>query len=313
MEAQGLYNTTYRIAKLSSGSFALPLSRSGVQHFSEFIGSQNRFPQTFEGCVLASVEFLPSKRELAKAHCDHQLLLKAVEQFLSQFSLSCSDKDALLSESPRSWERHGDLVLLPGTAFSGEKWSKVCNSTEQDIATMSTSIDSSSQGGTIHIKQTFWKMVASALKCQRVAINNRVECNGFRSSTATLVLGDSGWVEHTDNAIKYVFDVTKVMFSSGNVTEKLRVASFKCDGETILDLYAGIGYFTLPYLVHAKAQLVHACEWNGDAVEALERGLLRNGVREKCIIHFGDNREVYIYLPLCLRLTCPIPFSCSCG
>lgn len=54
----------------------------------------------------------------------------------------------------------------------------------------------------------------------------------------------------------------------------------------------GIGYFTLPLLVHAKASFVHACEWNSNAVEALEKNLALNGVKEKCRIHFGDNREV---------------------
>ena len=29
------------------------------------------------------------------------------------------------------------------------------------------------------------------------------------------------------------------MFSAGNITEKLRVASFQCSGEVVVDLYAG--------------------------------------------------------------------------
>lgn len=29
------------------------------------------------------------------------------------------------------------------------------------------------------------------------------------------------------------------MFSSGNVTEKLRVSRFHCENETVVDLYAG--------------------------------------------------------------------------
>lgn len=37
----------------------------------------------------------------------------------------------------------------------------------------------------------------------------------------------------------YEFDVTKCMFSAGNITEKLRVAAFDCRGETVVDLYAG--------------------------------------------------------------------------
>ena len=41
----------------------------------------------------------------------------------------------------------------------------------------------------------------------------------------------------------------------------------------------GIGYFTLPYLVHAKAKHVYACEWNPDSIEALKRNLQLNGVQ----------------------------------
>lgn len=55
---------------------------------------------------------------------------------------------------------------------------------------------------------------------------------------------------------------------------------------------AGIGYFTLPFLVHAGAAFVHACEWNSHAVEALHRTLLLNGVRDRCHIHAGDNWQV---------------------
>jgi tRNA G37 N-methylase Trm5 len=44
-----------------------------------------------------------------------------------------------------------------------------------------------------------------------------------------------------ENGIDQSFDLTKVMFCTGNVTEKLRVAAFNCTGETVVDLYAGIG------------------------------------------------------------------------
>ncbi len=38
--------------------------------------------------------------------------------------------------------------------------------------------------------------------------------------------------------------------------------------EAIVDLYAGIGYYTLPFLVAAGAEIVHACEWNPNSVAA---------------------------------------------
>lgn len=57
-------------------------------------------------------------------------------------------------------------------------------------------------------------------------------------------------------------------------------------------LVSGIGYFTLPYLVHAQAAHVHACEWNPDAVDALQKNLVANGVSDRCTVHRGDNRQV---------------------
>ena len=146
-------------------------------------------------------------------------------------------------------------------------------------------------------------VITTALRCTRIAIDRQVSCDSYRSSGASLLLGENGWVEHVDNNVHYVFDVTKCMFSSGNISEKLRVANFDCRGEAVVDLYAGIGYFTLPYLVHTGAAMVHACEWNAHAVEALKKGLVANNVQDRCLIHHGDNRKVpyfmWVYVYMC--------------
>lgn len=50
-------------------------------------------------------------------------------------------------------------------------------------------------------------------------------------------------------AFRYEFDVTKCMFSAGNITEKLRVSQFDCRVETVVDLYAGeIIVFFIPII-----------------------------------------------------------------
>jgi tRNA G37 N-methylase Trm5 len=54
----------------------------------------------------------------------------------------------------------------------------------------------------------------------------------------------------------------------------------------------GIGYFTLPYLVHSRAKRVYACEWNPHAADALRRNLVLNKVDQRCIVLEGDNAEV---------------------
>ncbi|NXH63763.1 TYW2 protein, partial [Rhabdornis inornatus] len=182
--------------------------------------------------------------------------------------LGASWSEELERDVPHAWQRHGDLVLLSQDSFRAEPWER--------------------------LGSALWETVASALGARRVARRGRVMPDGMRTPSVTLLLGQHGWVEHVDNGIRYTFDVTKCMFSPGNITEKLRVASLPCSGEVVVDLYAGIGYFTLPFLVHAGAAFVHACEWNSSAVEALHRTLLLNGVRDRCHIHAGDSRQLQL-------------------
>lgn len=65
----------------------------------------------------------------------------------------------------------------------------------------------------------------------------------------------------------------------------------RCKGETVVDLFAGIGYFTVPFLCQGGADHVHACEWNEFSIIALEENLRVNNVRNRCTIYHGDNRE----------------------
>ena len=57
-------------------------------------------------------------------------------------------------------------------------------------------------------------------------------------------------------------------------------------------MFAGIGYFTLTYLIHANADHVYACEWNPEAVKALKLNLAKNQVQDKCTVLEGDNRKM---------------------
>ncbi len=70
-----------------------------------------------------------------------------------------------------------------------------------------------------------------------------------------LLKGDNGWVRHLEGGVVYSLDVTRCMFSSGNVTERTRMGKLRASGETVVDLFAGIGYYTLPLLVHAGERL----------------------------------------------------------
>ena len=212
-----------------------------------------------------------SKRELASAKNGHSMLQRALTQLLDRLDPALSDRERakLLSEVPQTWERHTDMAVLPPNSFQGPAW----------------------QG----IGEELWTAVARALDCKRLARDSRILPDGYRSSGAEVLLGTDPWATHVDNGVTYVFDITKIMFSSGNISEKLRISKFDCRSETVVDLFAGIGYFTLPYLVHTCARVVHACEWNPAAVEGLRRGLAANRVEESCVVHVGDCREVGLH------------------
>lgn len=98
------------------------------------------------------------------------------------------------------------------------------------------------------------------------------------------------WITVTEHRIRQSFDLTRVMFSRGNVTEKKRFASLVQPGERVLDMYAGIGYYTLPALIYGRARHVTACEWNPHALYALRYNLKANGVDDKATVLEGDCR-----------------------
>ena len=106
-----------------------------------------------------------------------------------------------------------------------------------------------------------------------------------------MLLGDSGEVEFIDYGVKFWLDVTKVMFSSGNITERHRIGNIDMTGECVVDAFAGIGYYTLPMLVRSKAEHVYACELNPNSIEALKLGAQLNDMTNRLTILEGDNQE----------------------
>ncbi len=99
-----------------------------------------------------------------------------------------------------------------------------------------------------------------------------------------------GWITITEQGIRQSFDLTKVMFSRGNISEKIRFGNTVQENDLVLDMYAGIGYYTLPALVHGKARHVYCCEWNPHAAAFLKYNLKQNGVDDRATVLEGDSR-----------------------
>lgn len=189
-----------------------------------------------------------------------QLLRNYVMNFIKEKNLSVS----LESEIPKKWEKYGDFLLFNEKAFPSAIWEK------QD--------------------EDFWLGICQIFKCSRLGLKSKITDDGFRTPNVKIIIGNDPWILYTDNGIKYTWNVEKNMFCAGNAPERHRIAQLNCSDEIVVDLFAGIGYFTLPFLVHAKAKFVHACEWNPTAVVALKLNLKLNKVEDKCKIYEGDNR-----------------------
>ena len=131
--------------------------------------------------------------------------------------------DRLKTEIPTSWENYGDLLLIPGTSFRD----KFRND---------------------HLEEVL-EAICDIFKVKRIARKKSIINDQFRSPKTEMLRGKETWVFRRENNITLHFDITRSMFSIGNISEKLRVAKFNCQGETVVDLFAGIGYWVLPYLV----------------------------------------------------------------
>jgi len=190
----------------------------------------------------------------------HGRLRESVGQLIQQKGADSS----LLDSLPKRWEKFADVALLPRTAFTEEGWNQIDGS-------------------------ELWSAIASALKVNRIGKIGEI-VGEKRESTVKLLHGEDDWVVRRENGIDYGYNFTQCMFSAGNVNERRRMGEVGRVEETVVDLFSGIGYYTLPMLVNSQVNHVHCCEWNPVAVKALEWSLDRNDVADRCTIHEGDNR-----------------------
>ncbi len=60
------------------------------------------------------------------------------------------------------------------------------------------------------------------------------------------------WASRTENGVRYTWDVTRSMFSAGNVTEKIRIAKMDCTGEVVVDMVSKKMFFLVFLLEQAS-------------------------------------------------------------
>jgi tRNA wybutosine-synthesizing protein 2 len=80
----------------------------------------------------------------------------------------------------------------------------------------------------------------------------------------------------TENSVKYRFDFTKIMFAKGNMHERQRIPKKIAKDDVVVDMFAGIGYFSLGIAKHSEAKKVYSIELNPVSYEFLRQNIALN-------------------------------------
>ena len=170
--------------------------------------------------------------------------------------------ESLRQSLPRKWELFGDVLVL--------RLDRSLDRYEEDIA----------------------KCYASVIRAKTVLRDVGGVSGEYRRPVLRKILGNDTVTVHVENGIKFRFDVSEIMFSSGNIEERTRMAGIKCDGETVVDMFAGIGYFSIPLAVYQRPWRVIACELNPVAHSFLAENIRLNRVYGVVEPVLGDNRSL---------------------
>ncbi|MBE6496801.1 MAG: class I SAM-dependent methyltransferase family protein [Methanobrevibacter sp.] len=99
-----------------------------------------------------------------------------------------------------------------------------------------------------------------------------------REPVYKVLYGDETETINKENGCLFKLDLSKVMWSKGNNNERLRIAKLVEDDETVIDMFAGIGYFSIPIGVHANAKEIYSIEINPNSYYYLCENIKLNKV-----------------------------------
>ncbi|MBC7086728.1 MAG: class I SAM-dependent methyltransferase family protein [Methanomethylovorans sp.] len=109
----------------------------------------------------------------------------------------------------------------------------------------------------------------------------------FRLPVREIIAGHDTETVHKENGCVFKLDVTKVMYSKGNLAEK-KLMSISAHDEVVVDMFAGIGYFSIPIAVHSLPKKVISIELNPVSFDYLRENIYLNHVENLVEPMLGD-------------------------
>jgi tRNA wybutosine-synthesizing protein 2 len=113
----------------------------------------------------------------------------------------------------------------------------------------------------------------------------------LREPVREVIAGSGSETVHRENGVLFKLDAQKVMFSPGNLKERIRMSRLG-RGETVVDMFSGIGYFSIPMAVHSRPEKIISIELNPVAYSYLVDNVKANHVDDVVFPVQGDCREL---------------------
>lgn len=192
-------------------------------------------------------------------------LKKPLQTPFEEISKRCQEDHGLgpkeLARLPHKWELFGEVLVLKLPQSLKVQWSKIASTYAEVL-------------GAKAILRRYDKVRGT-----------------YRKPGVELLIGTDTETTHLENKVRFRFDPLRVMFSSGNIDERMRISTMARPNDTVVDMFAGIGYFCLPIAVHSRPSKVVACELNSVAYDYLIENIELNHVSKIVQPLLGDNRK----------------------
>ncbi len=108
--------------------------------------------------------------------------------------------------------------------------------------------------------------------CRTVLLDRGIS-GQMRQPEREIIAGEKTETIHRENGCQFKLDTMRIMYSQGNLAERKRMSRHG-KGEVVVDMFAGIGYFSIPMAVHSKPDKIFAIEIN-----PVSSGYLRENIR----------------------------------
>jgi len=130
----------------------------------------------------------------------------------------------------------------------------------------------------------------------------------MRLRNLELLVGEDTYTVHKEFGLSYELEVGKVYFSPRLSAERQRIANLVRDGEVIIDMFCGVGPFSIMIAKYRSPKKIYAIDINPTAIRYLRSNITRNGVDGIAPL-LGDAKDIVKNIERCDRIIMNLPLS----